>query len=295
MSRYYITVNPHGGAKKGSRILEKVLPIFEGSHAEVKILETEYAGHARDIAQEIDLIGYDGFCCIGGDGTLHEVINGLMRRNDAQKIPIGLITGGTGNSFMHDLNCLDPVEAARRIVKGQRRQIDILHCAADGVIYYSFNIVGWGIPTDANHLAEKLRWLGTSRYDIAAIIEVIRHRKRFGRIEIEGNNIAADFAFVIGCNTIHTGKGMKMALLARLNYGLLDLIIVKKVGRLKLLRLFPKVFSGNHISDPVVDYRQVSEFSIFPEDQNMLNIDGEMLGNTPVHVKVLEKEMEVLV
>ena len=52
-----------------------------------------------------------------------------MRRNDAQKIPIGLITGGTGNSFMHDLNCLDPVEAARRIVKGQRRQIDILHLA----------------------------------------------------------------------------------------------------------------------------------------------------------------------
>ena len=88
---------------------------------------------------------------------------------------------------------------------------------------------------------------------------------------------------------------MKMAPLARLNDGLLDLIIVKKVGRLKLLRLFPKVFSGNHISDPVVDYRQVSEFSIFPEDQNMLNIDGEMLGNTPVHVKVLEKEMEVLV
>ena len=295
MSRYYITVNPQGGTKKGSRILEKVLPIFEGSNAEVKILETEYAGHARDIAQEIDLTGYDGFCCIGGDGTLHEVINGLMRRNDGQKIPIGLITGVTGNSFMHDLNCLDPVEAARRIVRGQRRQIDILHCDADGVIYYSFNIVGWGIPTDANHLAEKLRWLGTSRYDIAAIIEVIRNRKRFGRIEIEGNNIAADFAFVIGCNTIHTGKGMKMAPLARLNDGLLDLIIVKKVGRLKLLRLFPKVFSGNHISDPVVDYRQVSEFSIFPEVQNTLNIDGEMLGNTPVHVKVLEKEIEVLV
>ena len=120
-------------------------------------------------------------------------------------------------------------------------------------------------------------------------------RQRIVEEEIEGNNIAADFAFVIGCNTIHTGKGMKMAPLARLNDGLLDLIIVKKVGRLKLLRLFPKVFSGNHISDPVVDYRQVSEFSILPEVQNTLNIDGEMLGNTPVHVKVLEKEMEVLV
>ncbi len=295
MAKYYITVNPHGGKKKGLHILEQVQPVFESVNAEVTVLETEYAGHTRDLARETNMSEYDGFCCIGGDGTMHEAINGMMTRQDGQRFPIGLITGGTGNSFMHDLNCLDPVEAARRIVKGQRRQIDILHCDADGVIYYSFNIVGWGIPTDANHLAEKLRWLGTSRYDIAAIIEVIRHRKRFGRIEIEGNNIAADFAFVIGCNTIHTGKGMKMAPLARLNDGLLDLIIVKKVGRLKLLRLFPKVFSGNHISDPVVDYRQVSEFSIFPEDQNMLNIDGEMLGNTPVHVKVLEKEMEVLV
>jgi len=65
--------------------------------------------------------------------------------------------------------------------------------------------------------------------------------------------------------------------------------------KLSLLRLFPKVFSGNHISDPVVDYRQVSEFSILTEDQNSLNIDGEMLGSTPIRVTMMPKEIEVLV
>ncbi len=295
MARYYITVNPHGGTKKGPRILEQVMPVFESANADVTILETEYAGHARDLARDMDMTGYDGFCCIGGDGTMHEVINGVMTRKDGQKIPIGLITGGTGNSFMHDLDCLDPVNAAKRIVTGRRRPIDIFRCDADGIIYYGFNIVGWGIPTDANNLAEKLRWLGPQRYNVASILEVIRHRKRFARIEIDGNTIGADFGFVMGCNTIHTGKGMQMAPLARLDDGLIDLIIARKVGRVKLLRLFPKVFSGKHIGDPAVDYRQVSEFSIKPEDRNTLNIDGEMLGSTPIHVKVLQKELDVLV
>jgi len=295
MARYTITVNPLSGNKKGMRILEKVVPVFEKANAEVNIVETEYAGHARDIARNIDLAHYDGFCCIGGDGTMHEVINGIMTRKDSQRIPIGLITGGTGNSFMHDMDCLDPVNAAKRIVTGRRRPIDIFRCNADGVVHYGFNLVGWGIPTDANNLAEKLRWMRGQRYNVASIIEVIRNRKRFARVEIDGNMIGADFGFIIGCNTIHIGKGMQIAPLARLDDGMIDLLIVRKVGRIKLLRLFPKIFSGKHIGDPAIDYRQVSEFTIKPEDRNTLNIDGEMLGSTPIHVKVLQKEIEVLV
>ena len=295
MAKYYITVNPHGGAKKGLHILDKVMPIFNNANAEITIIETEYAGHSRDLARDVDMSGYDGFCCIGGDGTMHEVVNGLMTRSDNLRFPIGLITGGTGNAFMHDLDCLDPVNAAERIIAGNRRPIDILKCDANGIIYYSFNIVGWGMPTDVNNLAEKIRWMGNQRYNVASIIEVIRHRKRFAELEVDDDMIHADFEFIMGCNTIHTGKGMKMAPSAKLDDGLIDLIIVRKVSRIKLLQLFPKVFSGNHIGDPAVDCRQVNEFTIKPNNQNTLNIDGEMLGSTPINVKLLQKEIEVLV
>ena len=135
MAKYYITVNPHGGTKKGPRILEMVMPIFESANAEVTVIETEYAGHTRDLARELDITGYDGFCCIGGDGTMHEAINGVMTRKDGLRIPIGLITGGTGNAFMHDMDCLDPINAAKRIITGRRRSIDIFKCDADGIIY----------------------------------------------------------------------------------------------------------------------------------------------------------------
>ena len=295
MKKYYLTVNPYGGGKKGPKILKDVLPLFEQKNIELNIIETEYAGHNRDLANQLNIDGYDGFCCIGGDGTLNEVINGLLSRKDRLKFPIGLITGGTGNSFMHDLDCLDPIEAANKIISDKRRFIDVFSCNTDGKTFYGFNILGWGIPTDANILADKLRWMGPQRYNFASIIEVLRHKKRFARVIIDNNSIGADFAFIIGCNTIHTGKGMRMAPLARLNDGLIDLIIVRKVSRFKLLKLFPKVFSGKHIGDPGVDYRQVKQFKIMSEDKSQLNLDGEVLGSTPVEVKILPKEVEILI
>ena len=64
-------------------------------------------------------------------------------------------------------------------------------------IYYSFNLVGWGMPTDINNLAEKLRWLGTQRYNIATLIEVMRNRKRFAELKINDESVSDDFAFII--------------------------------------------------------------------------------------------------
>ena len=295
MKKLYLTVNPFGGHKKGPKILKDVIPLFDENNIQLNVIETEYAGHNKKIAMEVDMNGYDGFCCIGGDGTMSEVINGVMNRKDLNRFPLGLITGGTGNSFMHDINCLDPIEATKRIIDGKRRKIDIFSCKTPDKLFYGFNILGWGIPTDANLLADKMRWIGSQRYNLASILEVLSHRKRFARVSIDNNSIASDFAFIIGCNTIHTGKGMKMAPLARLDDGLIDLIIVRKVSRFKLLKLFPKVFAGNHISDPGVDYRQVKKFSILPEKDRQLNIDGEVLGTTPVEVEVLPQEIELMV
>ncbi len=295
MSKYYLAVNPHGGVKKGPGILEKVKPIFENANAELTILETEYAGHARNMARTVDLDEYDGFCAIGGDGTMHEVINGMMSRNDGKKCPIGLITGGTGNSFMHDLECLDPINAAKRVVTNHRRPIDLAKVNANGETLYAFNIVGWGMPTDINRIAEKMRWLGGQRYNVASLIEIIAFRQRLATLVIEGNRTVGDFGFILGCNTIHTGKGMQMAPLAQLNDGFIDLIVAHKASRLKLFKMFPKVFSGMHIADPIVEYHQVKSFSVIPKEENVLNIDGEMIGSTPIDVEVVPSPIDVLV
>ena len=151
------------------------------------------------------------------------------------------------------------------------------------------------MPTDINIIAEKMRWLGGQRYNVASIIEVLKYKQRLAKVIIEGSIVVGDFVFVLGCNTIHTGKGMKMAPLAQINDGMIDLIIARKASRIKLLRLFPKLFSGKHIADPIVEYRHVKEFSVLPLENSALNIDGEILGSTPLHVTMIHNAVSVLV
>ncbi len=196
MKKLYLIVNPEGGAKKGLDILERVEPIFSEADIELTILKTKYAGHAEEYANKLPYAGYDGLCAIGGDGTMHEVINGMLKRDDNAMLPIGLLTGGTGNAFMHDINCLDPLESARRIVNGELRPMDIAKVKANRELFYAFNIIGWGLVTDASSLAEKLRWLGDKRYALAAILEVIISKKRISKLILDGQEIDEDFNIV---------------------------------------------------------------------------------------------------
>ena len=295
MKKYYLLVNPKGGHKRGLEIYEKVKHIFSSAGTNITVLHTEYAGHAFDFAKTLDFVGYDGLCAIGGDGTMYELINGMLKRDDNDKIPIGLITGGTGNSFMYDVDCLDPLDAAKRIVQHKLRPLDIAKVNANGELFYSFNIIGWGLATDAGKLAEKLRWLGGVRYDVASIIEVLKGKDRIATLTLEKEVIKENFIFIVGCNTIHTGKAMKMAPMAQLNDGKIDLIIVRKTSRINLLKLFPKLFSGDHIKSPLVEYRQVKNFSISLEETNDLTIDGEIIGSTPLNVQMIPKMVNVLV
>ena len=124
--KYYLIVNPYGGGGKGLEIQKKIQPLFESVDAKLEIIHTTHSGHAKELAESLDFDNFEGICPIGGDGTMHEVINGMMARTDKHKIPIGLITGGTGNSFMHDLDLLDPIDAVKTIIQGKKQAIDII-------------------------------------------------------------------------------------------------------------------------------------------------------------------------
>ena len=106
--------------------------------------------------------------------------------------------------------------------------------------------------------------------------------------------IDTKFMFIIGCNSIHVGKGMKMAPKAKIDDGLIDVVVVDdEISRLRLLSVLPKLYKGTHIFEPEVKYYQSNEFSIFTEKNNILNIDGEIIGNTPIKVDVIPQIIEI--
>ena len=293
--RLYLAVNPHGGRKNGATVLRQVRPIFDAAGIDLTIFETEYAGHAREFIRDLDFSEVDGFCAVGGDGTMHEVVNGLLSRPDNSQIPIGLIPAGIGNSFMHGFDCLDPLEAARRIVAGQTRPIDAAHVTLEGQTLYAFNIVGWGLATDILIRSDRLRWLGESCYTVAAVLEVLKGKRRAARLIVDGREINDQFAFILACNTRYTGKGMLMAPHADLSDGLIDLVIVRKASRMQMLRLLSKVFDGSHVHSPLVEYVQAKEFSLIPEVDDTVNVDGELLERSPIQVKMIPRAFEVLI
>ncbi|NNF33043.1 MAG: diacylglycerol kinase family lipid kinase [Saprospiraceae bacterium] len=286
---YLIILNPVSGRGKNSRIVDQLKIDFPDSDIRI----TEFKGHPYSIMKEEDLKPFSAAIAMGGDGTMHEVINGMMDREDGMKIPIGLIPGGTGNSFMHDLNCLDPQSAIRIIKEGNLKSIDLAEIKMKDGIRHAYNIVGWGISVTINNLAEKWRKVGGQRYNLAALYEIIRNPNWQVKIILDDVEIEGSFSFFLACNTIYSGNGMKVAPRAILDDGLIDVILLRQAQRRKLIGLFTKIFDGRHIDSPLIEYHQVRSFSITPQDDTVLNIDGQVEGHTPIEVQVLPKAIQV--
>ena len=226
--------------------------------------------------------------------TFNEIINGMLSRKDELTIPIGMIPGGSGNSLLHDLGLTDPISAAKAIVAQNTRLIDTAEIEMDNIIRYSINLIGWGLVTDVGKRAELLRWFGPRRYTVSRIIEILLRKNRQATLVIDDKTFVNNFTFIVACNSIHIGKGMKMAPYAKLDDGLIDLIVVdSNITRKRLFSVLPKLFDGTHVKEPEVTYHQASSFSILPQTDDILNIDGEMAGTTPITVKMLNHSLEI--
>ena len=291
--KFCILVNPVAGGRKTTKIFTKIQPLFDTSSVQSVKYFSDRPGFITDFIINTNLSEFDGLCVVGGDGTIHEAVLGLMKSGKAKSIPLGIIPGGTGNAFIEDLGCRDPIKAANRIIDGQVSPIDIFQIVHNEATSYAFNIIGWGMASDVNIQAEQLRWLGGMRYSISAIINIMAFfKKRHLQLNLADNLVNSKCLFFVALNTIHTGKGMKMAPHAKLNDGLIDTILVRDVSKLRAVKIFTQVFSGNHIFDPSVEYQQVKTFSIHTKG-DLLNIDGENTGHTPINVSVVPNALKI--
>ncbi len=292
--KFGILVNPVSGKRGSVDILNSIIPQFQSAGASTFVIETEYSGHAKELAATLDIDEYDALIVLGGDGTFHEIVNGMLTRQDGKRIPFGIVPSGSGNSLAHDLGLTDPIKAAKAIVRGETTFLDVARIEINNMVLHSINLIGWGLVTDVGETAEWLRWLGTRRYTISSVIEIFRKRDRRATLIIDDKEIIDDFTFIVGCNSIHIGKGMRMAPYASLDDGLIDLIVVRaNITRRRLLSVLPKLFDGTHVNEPEVEYYQVSNFALKPETSDTLNIDGELVGNTPITVNMIQKAVEI--
>ena len=289
---YHILYNPISGFGSGNKMIRNVIKDFKNAKKSFTITKAERPGHIKNLCQNIP--AKQNVIIIGGDGTFSEAINGLMLNLNYQTITIGFLPGGTGNSFMHDLNAQTYSKAFSLLLDNKTKKIDILKLSLTKNKEYALNIVGWGLVSDINLLSEKLRFLGSSRYTLASIYYIFRKKNRFAKITVDNNVQKGNFLFAMCLNTIHTGKGMKAAPNALLDDGKLDVILLESnISTWNLLILLPKLFTGEHVKSPFIRYIQAKKITIEPIEDSLLNIDGENKLQTPVSVSVLPQKINI--
>jgi YegS/Rv2252/BmrU family lipid kinase len=293
--RYVVIVNPASGHRRGLQVLEDVRPIFQSAGAELDVRICERPQHAFEIASDIDGNQYKACCVIGGDGTIHEVVNGLMIRGAATAPPLGLIPAGTGNTLHFHQHAADnPIEAAKRILVGDTGPLDVARVTMGDKTVYCVNIVGWAAVADINIWAERLRWCGPARYALATLRYILNPRSRRAKLSLDDQAIEDEFQMVIGCNTKYTGKGMLLAPRAEINDDKIDVVIVRHASRRQMLRLFQRVFEGSHVDMQCVEYYQVRRFAIELDNQQPLNLDGEATGCAPFVAEILPAALRII-
>lgn len=186
----HIFLNPASGKKKAWGIFQQVRTVWDKSHIQLTVSQTTSTNHARQIIQTLAIEKLDGLVIIGGDGTLYEVINGLMSRPDwerAMEIPIGTISAGTGNGLCKTLLELagepyDPISAAFLIAKGKIRPLDLAMVEQEHRRYYSLLSISWGFVSDVDIESDRLRFLGSLKNTIYTMLRILSLRRYKGRL-----------------------------------------------------------------------------------------------------------------
>ncbi|MCK5076488.1 MAG: diacylglycerol kinase family lipid kinase, partial [Calditrichia bacterium] len=280
--------------KRAKKLLARVEACFIKYNIDFDLALTDYPEHAIEIVQKVDFKKYDGIVAAGGDGVLFEVINGHFKNPSKKKIPIGVLPLGTGNAFVRDLD-LDNTkweEAIKIISYNKPRKVDVGKFITHGQDYYFVNILGLGFVADVGETAHKLKILGNISYTLGVLYRTIFLKSNHLTLEIDGKKFERENTFVEISNTRYTADFL-MAPNAKIDDGLLDVTLLCKVTRRKLLKSFPTIFTGEHIHLDEIETFQVKKIKIESDITKVLTPDGELMGVTPVEVECLSKALEV--
>lgn len=287
--------NSHAGHKRSGKIIDQVRDYFLQNNLDVQLLQTEYRWHGMDLLEQTDLSPFNGLIAAGGDGTLFEIINGYYRNPLKKKPPIGLIPTGTGNAFARDLDLrsFEWKKAVDVIKAGKTRKVDVAHFKTEGKDFYYLNILGLGFVADVSSTAHHLKLIGKNAYLLGVFYQMARLNSFELNIELDGKKLERKCMFVEVSNTTFTGSTFLMAPDAKLDDGLLDVVIANKMNRRRLLKIFPTIFKGTHILEKELEYFQVKNIKIQTNTPKILSPDGELMGSTPVEIDSLPQAIEV--
>ncbi|MGF6952727.1 diacylglycerol kinase (ATP) [Neobacillus sp. B4I6] len=292
MKRARLIYNPTSGREILKRNLPEILQKLEIAGYEASCHATTGAGDATEAARLAVERQYDIVIAAGGDGTIHEVVNGLAEQDYRPKL--GIIPAGTTNDFARALHIPRDIGPAVDIItKGELIPVDI------GRINdrYFINIAGGGRITELTYeVPSKLKtMLGQLAYYLKGMEMLPSIKPSEVSIEYDGKLFEGEaMLFLVGL-TNSIGGFEKLAPDSSINDGLFSLLILKKTNLAEFIRIATLALRGEHVNDPNVIYTQANRIKVQAVDKVQLNLDGEFGGLLPAEFENLYRHLEVFV
>jgi YegS/Rv2252/BmrU family lipid kinase len=297
-----VIVNPRAGGGRAGRTFPQVRAVLERSLGPVDVAFTERRGHATELAGAAARDGRRLVIALGGDGTLHEVVNGVVAAPDGPTV--GLIGQGTGGDFRRTLGLEHRLDAyVRALASGHERRVDVGRATfateeGERASRFFVNILSAGMGGLVDrHVAGATRALGgTAAYlwaSARALAEIKRGRLRC-RVSLGGETSERAFdAYVIAvCNGRYFGSGMHVAPMARIDDGRFEVVAMGAPTKLAFAATSRRIYDGAHLSQPGATHFGCDKIEIDLENEDardvfLLDIDGEPIGKLPVTIEIV--------
>jgi YegS/Rv2252/BmrU family lipid kinase len=289
-----LIINPHADFGRAWHIASDLRPIID-EFGGADWAGTVYPTHAAELAQQAAEDGYELVIAAGGDGTIHEVINGLMQVPIERRPQLGVVPMGSGNDFAHAVGMeIRPEYALRQIFSGEPKWIDVGVWEDDhGRREYYSNVLGIGFDAKALIRTHKITYLhGKMMYTMAALQTILMdHEAPNMRITTDQEDWEQNMLMLVVSNGEREGGSYRVTPEARLDDGYLDYAGIGPVSRFMLLRLLPEVMKGTHGRFSEVRTGKLQRMEIISDRPLMIHNDGETVAGYGMNVRQLTIEV----
>jgi YegS/Rv2252/BmrU family lipid kinase len=303
MTKYMIIANPNAGHCKGARSIPEISSGLTQLGLDFDLVRTERVGHAIQLARDACVAGYDVVVAAGGDGTVNEVLNGLMEARQACKNrpALGVLCTGRGNDFAPCVNIPADLPTGFHVLKQDHRRVIDIGCVHGGKFpqgRYFANNVGVGFDAIGTIEVAKLPEWGMVSFLIAILKTIFLYYKGpTVRLDYDNQTLTTSTMMLLTMNGKRMGTGFKMAPDSKPDDGLFDLVIVRQVSRLRIFSLIPLFMKGTQGSQPEVKTLRAARVAITAlEGALPAQSDGEIIcvDGSRLDIELLPRQVEVV-
>lgn len=283
-----LLTNPTAGKGRGVRTSALVLPRLLDAGFRVRSIVGRDADEALDLAMAAVADGAESLVICGGDGMVHLALQAVV----GSETNLGVIPAGTGNDVARYLGIprADPLAAADVVIGSRVRNIDVARAGPK----YFVTVLAAGFDSLVNERANEMSWpRGQMRYNLATLAELRVFEPLRYTLELDGQVRHLEAMLVAVGNGPSFGGGLRITHGALIDDGFLDVVIIKPMSRIELVRTYPKLFKGTHVTVPQYEHHRVRAVTVAAAGV-VGYADGERLGALPLTVEVVPSGLRVL-